>query len=287
LGADLHPSFRSWIEPNTAHALTSAIRIITLSFASARNLAQLGVDPERIDVVPLGVDVQQFRPGLTGGRELVAQADGDDRPYVVSVATLFKGKNLLLLREAVARLVDRGFPHRLVLVTGSPGDGSDPNVAMEELLSPEARFGNAPVLLQRLSDAELAAVIAGATAFCLPSRFEGFGIPALEALACGVPTIVSDRGALPEVVGDSGIIVEPQVEAIERALAEVITNSDLAAKLSISGRQRAESFTWERTARGWATALARATAKRQPHQPWVWRWLRGFRSSDLACNLGR
>jgi glycosyltransferase involved in cell wall biosynthesis len=260
LAADLDPAFLSAIAPTTAQAVRQATRVLTHSFASARNIAQLGVSADRIDVVPPGVDLNIFQPGLTGGRELVASRTNDDRPYIIAVASLFRGKNLPLLRRAVARLASRGFPHRLVLVTQRSGDGFDSTQALSELRTgAEPR----PEVFENVTDRELAALIASSTAFCLPSRFEGFGLPALEALACGVPVIVSNGGALPEVVADAGLIVMPELDMIERALATVIEDHTLARTLALKGRQRAETFTWERTTEGWMRALTRAAEVRQ------------------------
>jgi glycosyltransferase involved in cell wall biosynthesis len=255
LAADIDQTFLSRVAPATADAVRQATRVLTLSFASARNIAQLGASADRIDVVPLGVDAAVFRPGLTGGRELVGARGEDDRPYIVSVASLARRKNLPMLRDAVARLARRGFPHRLVLVTQRSGDGTDPTAALAELRSGD---GRPPVIFQDVSENDLAAIVSGAAAFCMPSSFEGFGLPSLEALACGVPVIVSDRGALPEVVADAGIIIEPTVEGVEQALARVIEDQDLACSLREKGRQRAETFTWAKVHDGWMRTLTRA-----------------------------
>lgn len=255
LAADLDPAFLSAIAPTTAQAVRQATRVLTHSFASARNIAQLGVSADRIDVVPPGVDLNIFQPGLTGGRELVASRTNDDRPYIIAVASLFRGKNLPLLQRAVARLASRGFPHRLVLVTQRSGDGFDSTQALTEF---RTRVEPRPEVFENVTDGELAALIASSTAFCLPSRFEGFGLPALEALACGVPVIVSNGGALPEVVAEAGLIVVSELDMIERALATVIEDHTLARTLALKGRQRAETFTWERTTEGWMRALTRA-----------------------------
>lgn len=256
LAADLSPAFLSWIVPNTAQAVMRATRVLTISFASARQIAQLGVGADRIDVVPLGVDLTTFQPGLAGGRELVAARTGDDRPYVICVASLFRGKNLVLFRRAFARLSSRGLPHRLVLVTQDAGvDRLGASIVLTELLAGD---GLPPEIFQNVPEEQLAALIAGATALCLPSSFEGFGLPALEALACGVPVIVSDAGALPEVVADAGLIVEATEDAVEQALAAVIEDHALARRLAAQGRARAEMFTWEKMAEGWMLSLARA-----------------------------
>jgi len=255
LNADLDPAFVSWVGPTTAKAVRQAARVLTISFASARHIAQLGVSADRIDVVPPGVDTNLFQPGLGGGRELVAARTSDDRPYIITVASLFRGKNLPLLLRAMARLSSRGFPHRWVLVTQKSGDGVDPTPALAEL---REGAGPGPEIFENVTDRELAALIASSTAFCLPSHFEGFGLPALEALACGVPVVVSNGGALPEVVADAGLIVEPGVDAIEQALARVIEDRAFAATLGRRGRRRAEAFTWEKTIAGWMRALTRA-----------------------------
>jgi glycosyltransferase involved in cell wall biosynthesis len=101
--------------------------------------------------------------------------------------------------------------------------------------------------------------MAEADAFCLPSFFEGFGLPALEAMACGVPVVVSDRGALPEVVGEAGLVVAPEPAPIQDALRRVLSDRCLAQKLGAAGLRRASGFSWRRTAEGWLAALQRAT----------------------------
>ena len=103
--------------------------------------------------------------------------------------------------------------------------------------------------------------MAGADAFCLPSLYEGFGLTALEAMACGAPVIVSDRGALPEVVDGGGIVVEPSPEAIANALERVLSDDELASSLRRRAVERARTFTWARTASGWLAVL-RAAAER-------------------------
>ena len=99
--------------------------------------------------------------------------------------------------------------------------------------------------------------MAGAAAFCLPSLYEGFGLTALEAMACGAPVVVSDRGSLPEVVGDAGIVTAPTAAAIAEALRRVLSEPELAARLSAAGPARAAEFTWARTAAGWLAVSAR------------------------------
>jgi alpha-1,3-rhamnosyl/mannosyltransferase len=112
--------------------------------------------------------------------------------------------------------------------------------------------------LPEAGDDDLAALMADADAFCLPSFAEGFGLPALEAMACGVPVLVSDRGALPELVGDAAIVTEPTVDAVEHGLARVFDDAGLAAALRTAARARALEFPWSRTVAGWLSVLERA-----------------------------
>jgi glycosyltransferase involved in cell wall biosynthesis len=104
----------------------------------------------------------------------------------------------------------------------------------------------------------MATIMAGAAAVCVPSMFEGFGLIALEAMACGAPTVVSARGSLPEVVGDAGITVEPTPDAIAAGLRRVLGDPAEAARLSAAARERAMSMTWDDTAARWVQALRRA-----------------------------
>jgi glycosyltransferase involved in cell wall biosynthesis len=258
LAADLAPGFVESIAPRTAECVQRSARLVVPSYASAQNVVRLGATAEKVSVVPYGVDLDVFRPGLTGGRELVRGVTNDDRPYIISVATLFRGKNLPLLRDAVVRLQQQGFPHRLVLVAAAAGDGSDSTAQRAELENGESSVA----IFQRIPEAELAALIADADVFCLPSRFEGFGLPALEALACGVPTVVSDCGALPEVVAGAGLVVKPMVSEIEQAIATILSSPQFGARLRAKARMRAERFSWQATAKGWKHAIGRAVSER-------------------------
>jgi glycosyltransferase involved in cell wall biosynthesis len=123
-----------------------------------------------------------------------------------------------------------------------------------------APLPNGVSVVERPGDEALADLMAGADAFVLPSHWEGFGLTALEAMGCGAPVIVSDRGALPEVVGDGGLVSEPTAAGLREALRRVLGDPDFAAQLSRRGRERAAAFTWERTARGWLAACEAAIA---------------------------
>ena len=162
-------------------------------------------------------------------------------------------------------LAARGLPHALVIAGGTAG-----NESADELAAIVAELPGAPgkvAWLGQVDDLALAGLMAEADAFCLPSLLESFGLTALEALACGAPVVVSDRGALPEVVGEAAVVTEPDPEALAAALERVLGDATLGRKLRAAGPRRAAGMTWERTARGWLAVLqraARASAHSEP-----------------------
>jgi len=259
------PALRALLDPAFADALDAAVgaavvraSVVLTAADSARDelVAAYGLEPGDVVVVPHGVDLDVFRPGL---EPPAALADG---PYVLFVGALHPRKNVSALREAMATLVGEGLPHRLVVVGQGAADRADPFAAAAQATAP---LPGAPSRLVHIADAgtdaELAAIMAGAAAFCLPSLSEGFGLPALEAMACGTPVVVSDRGSLPELVGDGGQVVAPDAPALAGALRAVLTDDGLAADLAARGRARAEGFPWSRTADGWLAALRRAARR--------------------------
>ena len=258
----LDPDFARLFAATTLAGVLAAAHVITPSESSrGQVLDAYGVRDDRVHSVPYGADLAVFRPDVTGGRSRVAMVTGVADPrYVLFVGTLHPRKNLAALRHAVARLARRGFPHLLVLATADAPDRDD---SSELRRRAEAELPCAPgriVSIPAGEDTELAALMAGADAVCQPSFSEGFGLTALEAMACGAPVIVSDRGSLPEVVGDGGLIVSPTAEAIEQALARVLSDAALSARLAADGRRRAEGFPWQRSVNGWLRVLERAAA---------------------------
>jgi glycosyltransferase involved in cell wall biosynthesis len=238
--------------------LPAAAAVIVPSEYTRRGLeAGYGLGADRVFVVPHGVDAQVFSPAARGGEALAEEAFDRPLPYVLfaSIPSI-QQKNLPALREAMGALAARGLPHGLVIAGGTAGGES-----AAELDAVGAELPGAPgrvAWLGHVDDARLAALMAGCDAFCLPSLFESFGLTALEAMACGAPVVVSDRGALPEVVADAALVTEPTAAALAAALERVLGDRDLAAKLGAAGRARAETMTWERTAEGWLAVLRRA-----------------------------
>ncbi|HWG73090.1 MAG TPA: glycosyltransferase family 1 protein [Acidimicrobiales bacterium] len=254
----------TWAEMHEAAArqcMAFATRVLVPSSVAAKEVvAAYGTDAQRIDIVPYGVDLRRFRPGRGDGAAIVAGvAKREARPYVLYVGSLLPRKNLASLRIAMAGLAQRGFPHDLVIVGAGSPDRSDPadleRAAAEDLPGAPGRVVRIP---SPVPQRQLVALMGGADAFCVPSLYEGFGLVALEAMACGAPTLVSNGGSLPEVVDEAGVVVEPTAAAIEKGLAELLANPATAEDLRAAGRARAETMTWDRTVTGWVNALRRA-----------------------------
>lgn len=251
----------TYAEPS-GHAARAARRVVTPSESSRRQIVDAyGVPAERVVVAPHGVDHAVFHPDAPGGADVVARAGGDPvRPYVVFVSQLHPRKNLAALREAMERLARRGYPHALVIVGGHPADRPDAGELVRAATADLPGTAGRVTHLEGITETDLAGVLAAAAAFCLPSFMEGFGLTALEAMACGVPVVVSNRGALPEVVGDAGVVTEPVADAVEAALAELLDDDARARAVGKQGYERALEFTWTRTADRWRTALDEARA---------------------------
>jgi glycosyltransferase involved in cell wall biosynthesis len=191
----------------------------------------LDIPPERVAVAPPGVD-GSFTPGVDA--EPLRRRLGLDRPYVLAVGTAVGRKNLALLDRAAPLLARIGFDAviaggaRSYMREGSAGEGA-------------RRLGY-------VSEADLPALYSGAAVFALPSRYEGFGLPCLEAMACGTPVVTTRRGALPEVCGDAALYVDPDDAAGFVEACAAAADPTERARLVAAGRDRAEPFTWERTA---------------------------------------
>ncbi len=226
-------------------------RIVTVSESSKRDIvAQMGVRPERLAVVPIGVDHERFRP-----RPDVAVVPG--RIFTTASADV-PLKGLVPLLEALARLRDEHPGAHLVVVGRMREDGPIPAVLSRlGLDGPAVRF------VSGVSDDGMARLYAEAAVAVVPSLYEGFSLPAAEAMASGTPLVATTGGALPEVVGPSGrsgLLVTPgNPGELAAAIGRVLAEPGLAAQLAEAGRRRVlERFTWR--------ACALATAE---HYRWV------------------
>jgi glycosyltransferase involved in cell wall biosynthesis len=223
-------------------SLRRATRVLTPSNDSRqRLLSALDLDPERVDVTPYGVD-DRFSPGPPS--PAILESLGVPQPYLLTVGTLQPRKNLEAALRAFERLADAGAEHHLV-VAGARGWGDDSLVARLE----RARWHSRIHLVGRVADDSLVTLYRGADCFVFPSRGEGFGLPLLEAMACGTPVVASRASSIPEVVGDAGVLVDPDdVGEIVGALERVVGSPATRTELVRLGRERARDFTWARCA---------------------------------------
>jgi glycosyltransferase involved in cell wall biosynthesis len=164
------------------------------------------------------------------------------QPFVLFVGSLKKHKNVPALIEAVGRLRRaKGIPHELVL-TGKRGSADGELTALIDR-SPFVRH------LGEAEGHDLPGLYNLAEVFVLPSFREGFGLPVLEAMACGTPVIASDRTSLPEVAGEAGLLFDPDhIDALESVLYNVLNNKELQKKMSQNGIEQAKKFSWQKTA---------------------------------------
>jgi glycosyltransferase involved in cell wall biosynthesis len=227
-------------------------------------VATVGTPPEKVQVAPLAAG-PEFRP--ISDRPAVAARLApfklDGTPYVLCASTLERRKNHVLLLRAFARLkaLEPGLPHKLVLV-GTRWKDQDAVVQTAEQLG----LGDTVCYLGYADGLEY--LYNGADLFVFPSLYEGFGLPPLEAMACGVPVIVTDCTSLPEVVGDAGLLVDgyeegPLCEAMRRVLTDPVFRRDLAAR----SLRRAAAFSWQRTAQAYLGAFHRAREIQQGGRP--------------------
>jgi len=235
-----------------------ASAVIAISESTARDAIRLlGVPAERLHVVWIGVDHTRFTPRDPAvARQRVREALNIEPPYILSVGTLEPRKNLSTLLAAYATL-ERSAP-RLVLA-GARGWHAQALAA--QVQAPALR--DRVVLPGYVPDDLLPDMYAGAECFVYPSLYEGFGLPPLEALACGTPVITSTTSSLPEVVGDAALLVEPtRPDELAAALRRILEDEHLRDDLRRRGPLRAARFSWERCARETMHVYRRVCAAR-------------------------
>lgn len=218
-------------------------RVIADSEATAHDLRELiGVPTSRIDVVPLGVG-DQFLPSTPAAITAARMRYRLPESYYLYVGTLEPRKNIAALVRAWDRI--SGEIKEELVIAGRAGWKT------EEMLAAirEAKHRDRIHLPGFIEQEDLAALICGARAFVWPSLFEGFGLPVLEAMACGTPVLTSNASSLPEVAGEAALLVNPECEeAIAEGLMRLSRDDVLRARLASAGLQRAAEFTWGQTA---------------------------------------
>jgi glycosyltransferase involved in cell wall biosynthesis len=221
-------------------------RVITVSESSKSDIVKyLRYQPDKIEVTPLGVNESFFQQSITPKKILIKYEI--DYPYILCVGTIEPRKNLLRVIEAYFMLIkELEIEHRLVIV----GAKGWKYTSIYEKLKQKSELINRIIFPGYVPDEDLPAFYQGASMLVYPSLYEGFGLPPLEAMAAGTPVITSNVSSLPEVVGESGILVDPySICEMVHAMKRIICDKKLAENLSRAGKERARKFTWERTAK--------------------------------------
>ncbi|MBU1626158.1 glycosyltransferase, partial [bacterium] len=220
--------------------------IITVSYNTKKDLIKYyNIPEEKIKVIYLGVD-EIFRP-LENKEQLIIQLKNKfniSSPYLLYVGMIEPRKNLIRLIHAYEILRKEGYPHSLVIVGAIGWKYKEIFQLVDSLDLHQHIIFTGFVELEDLVNIYNCAEI-----FVYPSLYEGFGLPPLEAMSCGTPVVTSKTSSIPEVVGDSALLIDPySIESIARGVAKVLCDSKLREKLSRMGITRAKEFNWQKTA---------------------------------------
>jgi glycosyltransferase involved in cell wall biosynthesis len=239
---------RAYLEKTVPRSVQRADYVVADS-ENTRNdvICLLGVPPERVTVVPGGVD-PSFQPVDDPERlAAIRRTIGLDEttPYILFIGVIEPRKNLVGLIEAFDVLKSRRpLPHKLVVV-GRRGWLSEGTMERAE----RSPYRDEIIFPGFIPDGELASLYSAAETFAFPSHYEGFGLPVLEAMACGTPVVASRASSLPEIVGDAGMQVDPdEPERLASALELLALNPEMRADFRDRGIARAATFTWEAAA---------------------------------------
>jgi glycosyltransferase involved in cell wall biosynthesis len=239
-------SNRAYLAAMMPRYVRAAALVIADSTSTRRDvLARYAVAPEKVRVVPLGVEPTFAPIEAERARGAIAERHHLAAPYLLFVGTLEPRKNLRALVSAYHALLKRREDLPALVIAGAEGWRYDDlyRQVQREGLAPQVRF------LGHVADADLPALYSAAAVFVYPSLYEGFGLPPLEALACGAPVVCSNRSSLPEVVGDAALLVDPtDVGALAGALERLLDDEALRRDLRARGIARAAQYTWARTA---------------------------------------
>jgi glycosyltransferase involved in cell wall biosynthesis len=238
----------------TLWSARAASHVIAISQATKNDLVrQYGIAPEKISVVHHGVS-SMFKPVDDRQVCIMAQerysighgSSGEPVPYLLYVGTVQPRKNLGRLIDAFAQAVRAtGDPPLQLVIAGKSGWLTQ---SIEQRAA-AAGVAERVCFTGYVDDADLPTLLSGALAFVFPSLYEGFGMPVLEAMACGTPVLTSTTSSLPEVAGDAALLIDPHdTSAIAQAIARLLSDSALREHLRARGLQHAATFTWERCA---------------------------------------
>lgn len=234
----------------SGYSIKNAKKVITISHFSKSDIAKnYGISKEKITVAYPGYDLANYKV-IRDEEKIKKIKDSyriDSDNYIIYIGTLQPRKNLIKLIESVARIDNL----KLVIVGKTNGPGRS-GWMYEDILARPKQLGieDRVIFTGFVPPEHLSYLLSGATAFVLPSLYEGFGIPVVDAMACGVPVIVSNVSSLPEVVGSAGLLINPQsTDQIEQAIRTLVSDKKLRQKYSKEVLRQAERFSWDKMAR--------------------------------------
>jgi alpha-1,3-rhamnosyl/mannosyltransferase len=233
---------RKYLTRYVPRSLERSQHVITISENARRELMdRYRVPAEKITIIYPSIDHDRFFPRHASEAGAVAAAYGITRPYVLFTGTLEPRKNILGILTAYSLLPEHlQKQYTLVLAGGKGWLDRDIRRALEQ------RDDLDVVTTGYVPDEDLPALYSGASLFVYPSHYEGFGMPPLEAMACGVPVIAANNSSLPEVVGDAGILIEStDAKLLAMSIEQVLTQPSLAKEMAAKGLLRAKQFSWE------------------------------------------
>jgi glycosyltransferase involved in cell wall biosynthesis len=228
----------------TRQSVKRAGKVIVISSQTSQDAQELlGVDPGKIVITPLGVS-PDLRPLTPEARAVFRERNNLDRPAVLYLGTLEPRKNIPVLLQAFDRIAEESGAE--LVLGGAEGWLTD---ELHQTLD-AMRWRDRVRLTGFIPETDLASWLSAADCFAFPSRYEGFGLPPLEAMACGTPVVSSTSSSLPEVLGDDALLIDPDdVEGLGDALSRVLGDAALAADLRARGLVRAARYSWAETAR--------------------------------------
>lgn len=235
------------LENNLGRSIRRASAVVAVSENTKRDIIKFyGTPDEKISVVPPAIDHEHFRPRSEEEIVAVRKKYGLPENYVLYTGTLEPRKNVVGILDAYRQLPEELREKHALVLAGGKGWRDD---AIQNHLG-ELKQKHQIFLPGYIDDTDLPALYSGASAFVFPTFYEGFGIPPLEAMACGVPVVTSGNSSLPEVIGEAGLTADPHDPAqIGAQVQKVLTDPSLANQLKESGLARAKEFTWDSSAR--------------------------------------